>query len=103
VKATRIKWWEDPTFAGTLRPAPEVPAIAVPYEMDEGSGAAEGDPAIPSLSPEEVAALATLWRDAAVPDGSPPPETPEQAQAAIDGWIAALPVRARGRKPAQAA
>ncbi len=103
VKAKRIKWGEDPAFAGALRPAPEVPAIEVPYEMDEGSGTAEGDPAIPSLSPQEAAALATLWLSAAVPKGSPPPKTPEQAKAAIDGLIAALPVRARGKPTPKAA
>jgi len=75
----------------------------VPYEMDEGSGAAEGDPAVPSLSPQEMAALATLWLSAAVPDGHPPPETSEQAKTAIDGLIAALPVRAHGRKPTKKA
>lgn len=98
VRAKRIKWWEDPTFAGTLRPAPEVPAIAVPYEMDEGSGAAEGDAAIPSLAPQEAAVLSTLWL-AAVPEDSAPFETPEQAKAAIEGMVGALPVRARRRKP----
>jgi len=75
-----------------------VPAIAVPYEMDEGSGAAEGDAAIPSLAPQEAAVLSTLWL-AAVPEDSAPFETPEQAKAAIEGMVGALPVRARRRKP----
>jgi len=103
VKAQRIKWWLDPAFAGAMRPAPEVPAIAVPYEMDKGSGAAEGDDAaIPSLSRQDVAVLGTLWL-AAVPKGGTHPETMEQAKAAIDGFLATVPVQPQGRKPVPAA
>lgn len=102
VKAKRIKWWLDPTFAGAVRPPPEVPAIEVPYAMDEGSGATEGGAAVAGLSPQEATTLATLWINVAVPAAGTPPATPEQAKAAIDGLVAALPGRPHGRKPAQA-
>ena len=101
VKAQRIKYWLDPAFAGAMRPAPEVPAIAVPYEMDKGSGAAEGAAAVPSLSDQDTAVLGTLWL-ALVPQDGTHPETMEQATAAIDRFVAGVPVQAQGRKPAPA-
>ena len=101
VKARRIKWWEDPTFAGAVRQAPEVPVIEVPYAMDEGSGAVL--PAIGELSPQQAAMLAKLWVKVAVPEGSPAPETLEQAEAAIVRFVAALSGRARRRNPTQTA
>lgn len=77
VKAQRIKWWLDPTFRGEWRPAPEVPAILVPYELDEGDGG-------PEMAPTEEEILATLWT---ADDGA----TPDQARAAIESFVLALP------------
>lgn len=76
VKARRIKWWLDPTFKDAWRPAPAVPAIEVPYELDEGSG--------PELTAGEEETLATLWT--VVPNA-----TPDDAKAAIEGFVLALP------------
>lgn len=96
VKARRIKWWLDPTFADARRPPPEVVQIAVPYALDEGSGAAAGaDAAIPALSPQEAAALSALWLNVAMPAGTAPPDTPEAAKAALDRMVAALPTHRR--------
>ena len=98
VKAKRIKWWEDPTFVRLMRPAPVVPVIEVPYEMDAGSGAATpAAPAVPGLTPQEAAGLTTLWLG--VTSEAAPPETPEEAKAAIDGLVAALSGRPRRSPP----